>query len=420
MFNYVTVEFPYTDIPLQRVYQFTLQQARYQHEMIEVVFRDWDPKYTSIRPGFPVRAEIRSGSGSRTFEGVVYQINPNVSPGKRFVSMVIAGASFQLKQGRQRIYTNTTADKVIQEVAKENNFSCLAVPHPRVYAQIAQAGHTDLEFINRLAMQSGYAITLENTHINFKPALYDYTNFRDQAPLYILRDANDPAGSTLYKFNASIGDALKHKDSYKSIYNFVGVDLTSAKSFTVKTTPFVQDTKEFQIKDIFDSFATTTVAPTPEIAEYEARAAVEINRFSYRAFAEIEGDPTIRPLKPVRLEGIGSEYSGFWIVLASRHIIVEESTNVFKYITQLELGTDSLGQAAPWTDPVSLETTRPTAVSSALPESVLVADNIAPNLAMVYSGELPTWKSSKSSVGFVPTPRTPVTDRLIKRRKKVS
>ncbi len=419
MFNYVTVEFPFTDVPLQRVYQFSLNQARYQHEMIEVIFRDWDPKYTSIRPGFPVRAEVRSSNGSRTFEGVVYQINPNVSPGKRFVSMIIAGASFQLKQGRQRIFTNTTADKIVQEIAQENNFSCLAVPHPRVYSQVAQAGHTDLEMLNRIALQSGYAITLENTHINFKPVLYDYTNFRDRAPLYIMRDANDPAGSTLYKFNASIGDALKHKDAYKSIVHITGVDLTSAAQFTAISTPYVKDTRQVQVKDIFDSFAISTVAPTPEIAEYEAKAATEINRFSYRAFAEVEGDPTIKPLKPVRLEGVGSEYSGFWIVLSCKHIIVEESTNVFKYITQMELGTDSLGQAEPWSDPGSIEIIKPSVVTNALPDSVLVSNNIAPNLAMVYAGELPTWKSTRTGLGFVRTPRVPKSIEIIKRKRKV-
>lgn len=417
MFNYVTVEFPGTDVPLQRVYQFNLRQARYQHEVIDVVFRDWDPKYTSIRPGFPVRAEIRSGSGFRSFEGVVFQINPNVSPGKRFVAMAIMGASFQLKNGRQRVYTDMTADKVVQEIAKENGFSTFTVAHPRTYTQISQAGHTDLEMLNRLAIQSGYALTVENTHISFKPALYDYTNFRDKAPTYIMRDANDPAGSTLYKFNASIGDALKHKDAYKSILHVTGVDLTSATSFTVTSSNYVNDTKETQVKDIFDSHATHIVAPTPEVAEFEAKAASEINRFAYRAFVEVAGDPNIKPLKPVRIEGVGPQYSGFWIVLSCQHIIVEESTNVFKYVTQMELGTDSLGEAKPWTDPASIETTRTSTVSDNLPESILISNNVAPNIAMTYAGELPVWKSTKASIESVKPNETSVVGTLLRRRR---
>ena len=399
MFNYITVEFPETDVPLQRVVKFNLTQENYSHESVSIMFRDWDPKYTNIIPGNPIRALIRSTGGVRVFEGVIHTINPKVSPGKRFVEMNAIGASFQLKQGRQRIFTDKTADEVIKQIATENKFSVYATPHPRKYPQITQAGHTDLELMSRLAQQCGYAFRVENTTIYFRPFLFDYVNYRDAAPKFTMRNANDPSGSTLYSFNATIGDTLNYGNGYKAAMYVSGVDSTSATSFSSVSSYYKKETRAIVQNELFDGHATRVVAPTEDVAKHEAKAASELNRFPYRATVLVEGNPTLRPDKPVFLEGIGAQYSGYWIVLSATHMISEESTNVFKYVTILTVGTDSLGSAAPYIDPTSTLTQPIIAPEQATPSSILVVDPKPYNLVSNTSVSKPVWTSSVRDIG---------------------
>lgn len=399
MFNYITVEFPETDTPLQRVVKFNLIQENYSHEMATITFRDWDPKYTNIIPGNPVRAMIRSTGGVRIFEGIIHNINPDVSPGKRFVEMSAIGASFQLKQGRQRIFTNVTADEVVKQIATENKFSVYATPHPRKYHQITQAGHTDLELITRLAEQCGYAFRVENTTIYFRPFLFDYVNYKDAAPTFTMRSANDPAGSTLYSFKATIGDTLNYGNAYKAAMYVSGVDSTSATAFSTVSSNFKKETRDIVQNELFDGFATKVVAPTEDIAKYEAKAASELNRFPYRATVLVEGNPSLRPDKPVFLEGIGAQYSGYWIVLSASHVIAEESTNVFKYVTILTVGTDSLGTAAPYVDPASTLTQPVLAAEQSTPQSILVVNPTPTNLVSGTTATKPVWVSSVRDIG---------------------
>jgi hypothetical protein len=92
------------------------------------------------------------------------------------------------------------------------------------------------------------------------------------------------------------------------------------------------------------------VALTADMAIYEAEAAEARNSFPYRATAEILGSVDVRPDMPIHITGVDSPYNGYWIVLSTEHIIVEEKRNSFRYTTVVELGSDSLGLAGTWTD----------------------------------------------------------------------
>ena len=83
-----------------------------------------------------------------------------------------------------------------------------------------------------------------------------------------------------------------------------------------------------------------------DVATNEATAVDQRNSFPYRAKAQTLGDPTLHPNMPVYLDGLGSDYSGFWIVLKAKHVIESNSYNSFVYTTNLTVGTDSLGEAA--------------------------------------------------------------------------
>lgn len=345
MLNYLTLNFPLSERPPTRIVSFSLSQERYAHEMATVRFRDWDTQYTHVQPGQPVSCTIRGTGTNREFVGYIHDIRPSIDPGKRFVDVSLIGASYQLKQARQRVFENITASDVIRKIASEHNFSTYVEDHPRIYDQVTQAGHSDLQLMTRLAKQCGYSLRIENTSIHFKNVVSTFNTYKSSAQRYDMRTANDPSGSTLYSFYLTVGESIRYVDAYKSSVQIGGVNPESINENIVTNQIRPEYLREKSETEYFDSFATNVVAPSYEVAYYEAKAADERNRFAYRAKVEVIGTPTIGPDKPVYLSGLGPDYSGYWMVLSAKHNIVETAPNVLKYTTTLEVGTDSLGRA---------------------------------------------------------------------------
>jgi len=290
---------------------------------------------------------LRGVDGTQNFVGYVHSIRPHVTPKTRETEIDIIGASYTMKQPKQRVFENTTADKVVQQIATEHNFAIDFEAHPRIYSQIIQPGISDFQFVSRLAQQCGYTFRVENTTIHFKKLITDFHNYKDTCQNFVMRESGDPKGHTIYSFNLIIGESIKYFDAQKSAVQIGGVDPRTAKSTVMTnqvrpTTINTQATTEF-----FDNYKTDVVAPSAKEVEYEAKAADARNRLSYRAQIEVIGTPNISPDQPVYLTGLGPDYSGYWVVIAAQHHVVETSQNTFKYTTKLLVGSDSLGSANP-------------------------------------------------------------------------
>jgi phage protein D len=350
MFDYLTIDFPLSNIGPGRVYAFELYTQRYAHEMVKVSFRDWDINFLSIKPGTPVQCQLKSNSSSRMFYGYVHNIETKTTPNQNFAELLLIGASYKLKQADQKIYTDVTADQVVKQIAEKHGFAYYTEAHPRVYDQIAQAGHTDLELMVRLARQSGYSLRLQNTEIYFLPLMTDYTSMRASAPSFIMTEASNPGGSTVYSFNMLAGESILFEDAFKSAVKVSGVDPLAKTIFSETNKDRLAVTRNISSTEFFDSFATNVVAPTSSVAQSEALAADVRNRFPYRASAEVIGDPQLRPDMPVYINGVNKYYDGYWTVISATHKVVEKNRNMYTYITELELGTDSLGGALIWED----------------------------------------------------------------------
>ena len=379
MFKYVTIEFPLAQKPPQRLQSFTLTQERYAHEIAVVKFRDWNIQYSNIRAGEPVKCILRGKDSSREFVGYIHDIKPQISPGKRFVEMTLIGASYKLKQQRQRVFENVTASEVVSSIAREYGLTSYVENHPRIYEQITQAGHTELQFMTRLARQCGYSLRIENTSLYFQSLTADFTKYRNSAKRFFMNESNDPAGSTLYSFELTLGESVQYLDAYKSAAQVGGVGARSAEA-NIFTNPIRPETlRETSRTEFFDSFATDVVAPSYETALYEAQAVDLRNRFPYRARVQVIGTPTISPDKPVYLSGLGKDYTGYWVVLSAQHHIIETAPNVLQYTTYLEVGSDSIGDSSVFEGQFSAQ---PAEVSprSIVPNVRNVADNPTPVL----------------------------------------
>lgn len=350
MFNYIKVDFPDTTVSPQYVYYANIYQSRYSHEMAVVKFRDWGLEYDVVTPGTPVKLTIYGRNSRRELYGYVHHINPEKTPGKDFTEVVVIGASYVMRTPSQTIYANTTADQVIKKIASKHNFVTYAVPHPRVYPQISQAGHTDWEIMVRLAKQCGYTLRAQNTELYFQPVLEDFTNFRTNAPKFIMRSMSAPEGSTIYSFKPIIGESVDFEDATKAAIAISGVDQFSTAPLAITKQKRNKKTRKKQQIEFFDHFDSAVVANDVETAGHEANAAEERNAFPYRAVVEVLGDPDLRPDMPVFLEGVGQQYSGYWTILKTEHLIIEEERNRQRYTTILTVGVDSLGTANTWSD----------------------------------------------------------------------
>ena len=350
MFNYVKVFFPDTTLSALHVYDMSFYQNKYEHEVASITFRNWGVQYDAIESGSPITFTLNDGSKVRNFYGYVHSVLVDRTPGSFLTEVIAVSASMVMKNESQTVYTELSADAVVQKIAKKHNFVAFTVPHPRIYPQIAQAGHTDWELLVRLAKQSGYSLRTENTELYFQPMLYDYENKRSEAPIFVMREANDPSGSTIYSFNPAISEGLSYDGDMKAAVAISGLDASTVTPISLTKQLKAPKTKFKSSPEFFDKFHTHTVATDPTVAAYEAEAAENRNLFPYRATAEVKGNPTLRPDLPVYLDGLGGYYSGYWTILGTEHKVVEQERNSHVYTTILYLGTDSLGNANTWTD----------------------------------------------------------------------
>lgn len=350
MSNFVTVEFPSANLTPNRVASLTFWQERNKHEFGVLQFRDWDINYDDVRPGTPVRFVISAHNGTKEFAGYVHHIEHDVTPAVRATKVHIIGASYYLKQKSQQVYKKMTASEIVRKIAQKHKFSYKIEDHPRVYDQVSQAGLTDVEMINKLAHQCGYSARFTNTEIHFQPVTKLYEEQRENAPIFTLRDAQDPSGSTLYSFKPLIGESLEHGGESKAASAVAGVDKHTGKIIQLTNQKRPKPTKKRFEPEFFDNFMTSTVANDYQIAKNEAKSVDERNRFPYRARAEVLGDPTLHPDMPVYIDGVGENYAGYWIILETEHRVISESYTTQTYTTILTLGTDSLGSAVAGAD----------------------------------------------------------------------
>jgi hypothetical protein len=352
--KFLIVNFNGIDGAPYRLSHFRYTQAKYQHELAYLTFNEWDTSIDFIKPGIPVDFEIKDPKGLKKFYGYVHHVEPHKTPGSDNVTVVVIGASYVLKQSRQEVYKNITASDLAVSIAKKHNFSYGVTPHPRVYPQISQSGQSDWQLLVKIARQCGYSLRVENTELYFKPLDEDFLKYKSEAPRFYMNDANNPKGSTIYSFNPIIGETLGFDDAggSKSATAVSGITLSESESnFAVTRQKIDVPMRTARSEEFFDRYDTSTVVTDYASAIYEAEAADLLTRYPYRASVEVLGNTALRPNMPVYLEGVGADYSGYWTVLETEHVIDKRV-----YTTKLIVGIDSLGSANIWKDGKSLAT----------------------------------------------------------------
>lgn len=364
MLKYISVEFPGSDpssVP-GHTHSATLTHNRYEHEILRVAFWDWDVSYDSVEAGTPIKATLSDDSKKREFIGYVHHVEPHTRAGKNITTIVAVGASYLMKNAGQAVYKKLTADAIVKKIAAKYGFACRAVPHPRVYPQVAQAGRTDWELIVRLAKQCGYTVRTQGTELYFEPLLDDFKKYKSQALFFHKALASDfNTKTTIYDFVPSVGESIDYEDTMKSAIAVSGVEKTKVRYLKkVKKTP-PRSTKGRARPHVFDRVHTSTVVIDDSTATFESESADLLAKtFPYRATVEVRGNVDARPNYPVYLEGIGSQYGGYWTILGVEHIIENSTDRQQTYICRLYIGTDSLGPVNPAFDNTNVASPAPT------------------------------------------------------------
>lgn len=337
------LSFPNSNTAPGRVIDMSFHQERGAHEFATLKFKDWKVSHESVRQGNPVTLTIKGDDSSRTINGYVHHVKQHTSPGSNWVEVGIIGASYHLKQQRQKIYKNVTAPDVIREIANYHGFAFEVEDHPRVYEQLSQAGLSDLEFCNKLAKQCGYSLRIQNTEIHFKPMFQHFDEVKDNALSFHMSDQANPGGSTLYSFKPIVGETLEQDGEHKAAVAVSGVDKFTGELLQITNQKRPKASRAKFEPEFFDRFDSVTVANDYQVAKNESESADQRVRFPYKAVAEVLGTPDLYPDAPVHLSGVGEDYSGFWTVLKTEHKVTLDTLLNHKYTTILYLGTDSLG-----------------------------------------------------------------------------
>jgi hypothetical protein len=188
----------------------------------------------------------------------------------------------------------------------------------------------------------------------------------------------------LYSFDPVISESISYDGDRKSAIAISGIDNVNNVGLSVTKQNRINNTRSSSAVEFFDRFDTHVVALDSQVAKYESDAAELRTTFSYRATAEVLGNPNLRPDIPVFIQGVSGTYDGYWTILGVEHRVVEEQRNTQRYTTILHLGTDALGQATTWVDGKQIlgPTTTPTRIivpgvrqTSIVPKSALIKNS---------------------------------------------
>ena len=352
--KHVSVEFLGIPHSPGNVYSAHIYHNRYEHEVAVITFREWGSTYESVEPGTPV--VVKYGFlNKKTMYGYVSHIKPNRTRNSNNVTIYVLGPSYVMKQQRQRVFKETTADAIVKEIGAFHGFAVHAVSHPRVWPQVAQSGASDWQLLVKLAKDCGYSLRVDGTELYFQPMLHEYALARDSAHKFVLTTSNSADGGNMYSFHPIVGDSVEYEDAFKAAVAISGVDGPNSSAMQIVEKANNKATRKKTKPEVFDRFNTHTVATDQSTAAYEAKAAEDRNSFPYRADVTVLGNTELRPDMPVFLDGLGTTYSGYWTILKVTHEFVEETRNNHMYKTHLVVGSNSLGGSTMWTDNRTVE-----------------------------------------------------------------
>ncbi len=271
--------------------------------------------------GNQVEISAQSAGESRATpltKGVIVAIEPDFEEDNTSVTIRGYDKSHHLHRGRKtRVFQQVKDSDMVTRIAQECGVSVTIDSTNTVHEHVFQDTQTDMEVILGLSRRNGYFAYVENDHLYFKKA----SASRVQGPTL-------QYGEDLISFQARLTSADQVDESEVHGWDIKKKEaITSTKSSPIGT-PTVNSVNHggrmassaySSVSDIQEVIHSSNVDSSGE-ADVLAQAALNDKcQAFFQAEGTCLGNPAIRAGKEVQLQGLGTRFSGRYLVTRAVH-----------------------------------------------------------------------------------------------------
>jgi phage protein D len=328
---------------------FRLYQEQGKQDVIEISYPSFSMYfYKTLKTGVPVQVTWTNELSKGEFVGYVYNVSMTTQATvKRNITIRAVGASFVLKEGGSKIWTNKTAPEIVADICKTFKLKAVCTPHTTRFSQQSMVGHTYWEKIQELGQRIGYVAQMIGTELHFHPIDNMINQFSTSIPVLAYVDGDINAGGvyeaqTLDKFKPTVGDIHEHGGHTKKTKVISGIDPITGKTYKATSSPTtVAKTVRASTSDpLFNHIIPTRVTDTPNMAKAMADAFAQLARFNVTAEGAGQGDSRISPYRLIEINGTGDTTDGFWIVNKAVHFVTYDGRYTVEFTCMTD-GTDT-------------------------------------------------------------------------------
>ncbi|HTI52454.1 MAG TPA: VgrG-related protein [Planctomycetaceae bacterium] len=315
--NYVSEEF------MQAVVEVSVESSLHMPDVTTIVLHDPKLRWIDdplVAPGKAVEilttATSAQSQSRPVFDGEIVEIEPDFAQGTQHLAIRAFDRLHRLGRGRMiRSFQNVTDSDVAQKIAPEVGLQADVEPTKEVHQYLFQNNQTNFEFLQERAAALGYLLYVEGKKLCFKPPA------PDTQPVDLKWAANlsefRPRLTTLAQINTS---------------GSRGWDPRTKKEIVSETTKAdgVRDIGQKKhggemAKGAFHIDAANLVVDRPIRTQVGAdRIAQAVADRIEERFVEAEGacggNPAIVAGSSVKIESVGDQFSGAYLVTAANHV----------------------------------------------------------------------------------------------------
>jgi uncharacterized protein involved in type VI secretion and phage assembly len=270
------------------------------------------------------------GATGAVFDGEIVALEPEYSAdGQHMLTVRAYDKSHRLHRGRKtRTFLTMSDSDLVSKIAKEAGLTAMADSTSAVHEYILQCNQSNMEFLSERARRIGYQLFVEEGELHFHKPGYKATG----GPVLTLGDA-------LRKFHvrASAARQVKTQETYgwdvKKKEAIVGsataAILWHANGFSKTGGATADGAFGAATNAVFDAH----VVDKAEADLLAAGAAADLEGNFITAEGVAYGEPKIKPAVEIELKGLGTRFSGKYVVSAATHIFRKDGYDVHFTVT---------------------------------------------------------------------------------------
>jgi len=346
--NFFEVEYPnYAtfDVLPQSI---VMHQEMGKHDVVEIIYPPINKALLkAIRTGSPVKITWGNDKVTETFFGYIADAAPKATSNRnRETKIRCVGASYPMKQGDNKIWTNKSASDIVIEIAKKFKLKPIVTQHPTLFSQQSLSNQSYWQKVKELGDKIGYGYQVIGTELHFHPIDKMIDQFMTVIPVMAYADPlfepqNYFNSNTLDRFEPVLGDYVERTKNNKTTKIVSGTDPVTGRTYRSSTSPkdVGKKIRKNVSAPIFQRLETDIVTGNAAVAISLSKAKAQLARLSIPAHAESQGDPRIAPWKTVEVRNTGGITDGFWVVQKVTHRMNFNGTYSCEF-TCLSDGTD--------------------------------------------------------------------------------